>query len=209
MKKTIIILILLSLISCRDANKNHNTGKQLEKCPCDSTGRFFVKGKNLRYYYFGKSLIELKQVTGDDTVEITRFYYKDKRWRVQEYMLVAKEKMVDPEFAIYCSIKDTADSYKLSYIMDEELVRNPDISEQEFIGVEAVIEGDTINSESKSVLIPKKKFKGIIKLIRKTSDVHKGKKETGRTTIHIDTEKMIEYGDLLEQYKVINRLCEL
>ena len=91
MKQTIIAIILLSLISCRDANKNHDTGKKVEKCPCDSIGRFFEKGKKLIQWHIGNFYIELKQVPGDDTVEITRFYYKDKRWRVQEYMLVANE----------------------------------------------------------------------------------------------------------------------
>ena len=207
MKCSIVILVLLIFISCENEIKKQNPSEKVEKCPCDSIGRFGENGKIDIEYYFGKSLISVKGKKNDDTVSVTRRYTTDSIWHVQEYMLIANNGIVHPKFAIYCKVKDTSDYYKLIFVENENLKRNPDLTFLNNLGIKAILNSDTITSESLSILIPKEKFNGIIKLDKREKSLYKNRSEIFTTSIYLDSEKMVEYGDLLEQYNTIKRLC--
>jgi len=107
LKYITFILIFTFLLSCT-SNNSESTVTNINKCPCDSTAIFNETGKSFTEYFFGKSLIETKPYSNNDTIEITRFYTNDTKWHVQEYLLIANDTIIEPKLAIYCEIKDTA-----------------------------------------------------------------------------------------------------
>jgi hypothetical protein len=212
MKKQIhlISLIILFLTACSEKNdcNNDTVSSKEKKCPCDSIGTFEIKGKNVTFCYINKS--QIKIVPNNDTIDVTRFYTTDSIWHVQEYMVITKEQMIDSIFAIYSEFRDTANFYKLTYIMNEKLERSPGLVIDGTIGVDAVINNkDTLHFKSSTVLIPKEQFKGVVELIKTLKTTLNGKTSNRKFSMYVEAESMIKYGNLLEQYKAINRLCNL
>lgn len=198
-----IIIVLIVFYSC--SNENINKKTTVEKCLCDSIGVFNENGKKEIDCYFGKSLIGITSESNNDTVEVTRYYTTDTVWHIQEYLIIVNDEIVKPSFAVYCAIKDTSDFYKLTHISDE--FRFKEIIANKILGVEIILKGDTIRTNNTFALVPKHKFNGIVKIDKKVDVTYKGKKDVSRASIQIDAENMIKYGNLLEQYKVINKLC--
>lgn len=206
-KYEILILIISFLISCDSNNVEYSNDKNIERCPCDSIQTFKIKNKEITYSYLGNSNIAITKIPNSDTVEVTRYYTTDTVWHIQEYLLIANNEIVDSMFAIYCDIKDTANFYKISYNMNDELERNPNVKFISNIGTEAIIHKDTIRSTTTTIVIPKEKFKGIIKIVRRSNVIYKGKTEIIAPFMFIDALSLVKYGNLLEQYKTINKLC--
>jgi hypothetical protein len=211
LKNSFIAVMMLIAVSCtREKDNSSSDEKQpiVEKCPCDSSGSYKEKGRDVKFYYLGKSLIEMKYSPNNDTVDVKRLYTTDSIWHIQEYMITSKGLMVDSIFAIYCDLKDTAEFYKLTYIMNEKLERFPGLVINGTVGVDGVInDADTIRSKNSSVLIPKERFKGKVELIKTLSTTIKGKTSNRQFSITVEAASMLKYGILLEQYKAINRLC--
>jgi hypothetical protein len=203
--KSISLLMIGILGSCSDNNTLET--KKVEQCPCDSTGIFFENGKHLVQCYFGKSLIDIAYYPNSDTMEVTRRYTTDKVWHFQEFMVIANNQLIVPDYALYCDIKDTAEFYKLTYISNEDLFIKQGVITNRIQGVEVILDKDTVRSNNLSVLAPKNKFKGIIEISKKKNITYKGKIQDRRTSLYLEAESMIKYGNLLEQYKAINRLC--
>lgn len=207
MKYIQLILILIIIFSSCDSKQEHNKNTIVEKCPCDSVGIFNENNTKEIECYFGKSLIGIKSKSNNDTVEITRYYTEDKIWHVQEYLTIANNKIVHPTFAMYCDKKDSADFYKLSYIRDEDKFKNQGIVTNQVIGLDIIVDNDTINSKTIHGLIPKDKFKGIIKVEKILDITYKDKRRITRASIFLDAESVIKYGNLLDQYKIIKKEC--
>lgn len=208
-KLIILTALIIVLFSCseRKAEEVSSQTEVTEKCPCDSIGRFFEKGKNLIQFYLGKSQIEFKFIPGSDTVDVTRYYTEDSIWHVQEYLVVKKDSLIFPFLAIYIDIKDTLNFYKLSFVRNEEVSRNPDLIVNKSLGINAHFAGETLKSNNLSILIPKNQVKGIISIDKNMEVTFRGKIRPFKTTIQVEAENLIKYGNLLEQYKLINRLC--
>jgi hypothetical protein len=201
-----LIFIGLFITAC---SEKEVVGDIFEKCPCDSIGKFTEQGKILWQCYLGKSNIEIKPSGSKDTLEITRFYTSDTKWHVQEYILVADTSIVDAEYGFYCDYKPMGDSVELSFIRNEEVIRDkkgPFF--KELIGSEIIINNDTLSSKSNSIRLPKEKFKGIIRFDKVMKGLYEGEEYIYRVPMQIEAENMIKYGNLLEQYKIINRLCK-
>lgn len=204
--KHISLLIIGLLGSCSDNNNLENTNaEKVEQCPCDSIGSFFENGKHLVQCYFGKSLIDIAYYPNNDTMEVTRRYTTDKVWHFQEFMVIAKNQLIVPDYALYCDIKDTAEFYKLTYISNEDLFIKQGVITNSILGVEVILNKDTIRSNNISVLAPKDRFKGIVEISKKTNITYKGKIQDKRTSLYLEAKTMIKYGNLLGQYKEISK----
>jgi hypothetical protein len=205
MKKFVIGVIIVFLYSC---SQNKTNDKQIiEKCLCDSIGIFTENGKKEIECYAQKSLINIKSNNYNDTVEITRYYTNDSVWHVQEYLITSNNKIVYPTYAMYCDIKDTAEFYKLSYVSDEYRNTNQNIVVNKILGIEVELNGGNIKSNNESILVLKNKFKGLVKLDKRTDIIYNGEKDISRKTIYIEAETMIKYGNLLNQYNAISKYC--
>lgn len=212
----IFTLGVFAFISCNtnDNNKGETQNKETHilkkvECPCDSIGTFKIRGKNVSYCYFGKSQIAIANFPGSDTIEVRRYYTTDPVWHLQEVIEIINDKIIEPEYAMYCDIKDTIGFYKLTYIRNEDMYINQGVITNSVLGVEVAIGKDTIKSKKLSILVPKEKFIGIIKVEKIIDISYKGKRRGGRPFIFIEAESMIKYGNLLEQYKAIKKNCEL
>jgi len=205
----IVLALTVSLIdSCTDDIKVESKKDiSISQCPCDSMGTFKIKGKNVTYAYIGISQIEISHFANNDTIEITRRYTTDSIWHFQEKITVLNSKIIDPEYAIYCDIKDTADFYKLTFISTEFLYDTKDLKTINVIGTELIINNDTIHSHANGLLVPKAKFSKIVKIDKRSNVIFEGKKNTFRSSILLEAESMIKYGSLLEQYKAITKFC--
>lgn len=203
----IIFLIIIFLSSCNTNNSEKTKKNNIDKCPCDSIGNFNIKGKIVIEAYIGKSQLTISHYPKNDTMEITRFYTTDTKWHIQEYLTVVKNKIVDPIYSIYCDIKDTGSFYKLTYNMNDELERNPKLKFVNTIGTELILNSDTLRSKTTSILVPKVKLKGIIKIVKRSNVIYNGKSNIAAPFIFLDTDNLIKYGNLLEQYKAITKLC--
>jgi hypothetical protein len=206
-KHLISLLLIFLFCSCTERNPAEEALRQSEDCPCDSIGKSEVNDGTVIDCFLGKSLLTIAHLPNNDTMEVTRRYTTDKVWHFQEFMVIANNKLIVPDYARYCDIKDTAEFYKLTYFEDQDLFINQGVTTHSILGVELVLNKDTIKSNNLSLLVLKEKFKGILKIERITDMTYKGKREKNRGFIFIEAESMIKYGNLLEQYKAINRLC--
>jgi len=91
--------------------------------------------------------------------------------------------------------------------MNNEIERNTNLQFVNTIGVEAIFNTDTIRSKNTNVLVPKAKLKGIVKLVKRINVIYNGKKQIVAPSMFIEADKLIKYGNLLEQYKAITKLC--
>jgi hypothetical protein len=158
--------------------------------------------------YIGKSMIEISQKTSNDTIDVTRRYTEDTIWHFQEFIEVVNNQITHPEIALYCDFKDSAEFYKVTFVRDENVFKREGASDTMIEGTDLILDSsDTISSKNLSLLVPKDKFKGIVKVDKKLSSMYQGERLNHWTSIYIEAESMIKYGNLLEQYKAINRLC--
>lgn len=202
-------LIIVLLYSCSNETTNENTNKEtiIEKCPCDSIGVFNENGKKEIECYTGKSLINIKSKSHSDTIEVTRYYTSDSIWHVQEYLVIANNKIIYPSYAMYCDIKDTADFYKLTHVSDEFRFSKKNYTVSKILGIEVKLYGENIRSNYNYALVPKSKFNDIIKVDKKAEVIINGKKDVSIASIYIEAKSMMKYGNLLEQYKAIKKQC--
>lgn len=207
MKYIQLILILSVIFSSCDSNNVQKENVVAEKCPCDSVGVFNENNGKEIECYLGKSLIGIKSKPNNDTIELTRYYTEDATWHVQEYLTIANDKIVHPTFAMYCEIKDSANFYKLSYIRDEDKFKSQGVFTNQVIGLDIIVNNDTISSKTIHGLIPKDKFKGIIKVEKILDITYKDERRITRASMFLDAETIIKYGNLLHQYRAIKKQC--
>jgi hypothetical protein len=192
------------LLSCSD-NKGIS---EVKNCPCDSMTDFKTDERRTIQCYIGKSMIEISQKTSNDTIDVTRRYTEDTIWHFQEFIEVVNNQITHPEIALYCDFKDSAEFYKVTFVRDENVFKREGASDTMIEGTDLILDSsDTISSKNLSLLVPKDKFKGIVKVDKKLSSMYQGERLNHWTSIYIEAESMIKYGNLLEQYKAINRLC--
>jgi hypothetical protein len=202
-----IFTFIIVIVSSCDLKEEQKEVTIKEKCPCDSIGVFDENNKKEIECYFGKSLISIKQKTTNDTLEITRYYTEDNTWHVQEYIVVSGGAIIYPNLAMYCNIADTSSFYKLSYVRNEDKFKSQGIITNQVIGLDVIINNDTIKANSMNALVPKYKFKGIVKVEKILDITYKHQQRITRAPILIDAESMAKYGNLLAQYKAINNSC--
>lgn len=214
--KYILILILIVFYSCKNTsdesepatnNKIENDTSKLKKnvCICDSVGFFETKGKLETQCYVGNSRIKISHYPNSDTMDVRR--YNNYRF-LEEVIEVLNGKMVNQEYAMYCDFKDTSGFYKLTFLNNEFMYEDQNIKINAELGVEFISNEDTLKSKTCSILIPKDKFKGIVKFEQITDLTHKGKRRVLRQPIDIETKWFIAHGNLLEQYKAIKNNCD-
>jgi len=204
-----ILMLFIFVISCKNENnKVGNNPKVKTKCPCDSIGSFKENDNLTKECYLNKSLIKIKPNISNDTFEVTRFYTTDTVWHVQEYIVIANNEIVNPELSIYCDFKDTASFYKLTFIRNENIKRgdNEPIIDS-FFGIDLIMGNDTLSSKTNSILVKKNHLTGIIKIDKKLGGVYHGERGVLRPNMYLDVKNLIEFGNLLEQYKVIKKNC--
>ena len=128
-----------------------------------------------------------------------------------EVIELYQNNIIFPERSIYADFMDTLDFYKLTYYNDILLGIDAGIVKNKILGYEFVSEDgmDTIKSINNNILVPKKKFKGIVKFEEISNITRNGKKIDMRQPIYIDTEMMKRYGNILGQYKAIMENCFL
>lgn len=200
------IILFSILISCKEENEK-SIDNNVSKCPCDSIGFFQAKNKKITLCQLGKSQIEISGYPNNDTLEVTRRYTTDDTWHFQEYMVVVKDKMIDLDYALYCDIKDTSNFFKLTYIRNERVFESQGVTLNKVLGVDLIINNDSLHSNNIYILVPKNRFKGIIKFDKIIDVNFKGNRTITRAGIYIDAEEMIKHGSLLEQYRLINKYC--
>ncbi len=220
MKKINYLVVMLTyfLFSCtenvgsKDTNKNSDVTETI-KCPCDSSVTFQKNGKEVTQCFVGKSMIEIEDISDKgtkDTLAISRYIKIDfaSKWRVQEGMGVVNEKILNPETAFYCDFKEEEKGFRITFIRNESVKAGENYPLiEKVIGGAVIIGKDTIHSKNISVLIPKEKFKGIIQLDKIMNAVYKGKRDVFTGHMKVEAENLIKYGNLLEQYKAINKFC--
>ena len=207
--KHISIFLVFFFGACSNVNNTIiETETKTENCPCDSIKNFKTNGKYTSYAYLGKSQITISHLPDNDTMEVTRRYTTDSVWHFQEFLVVVNNKLVAPDFALYCDIEDTAEFYRLTHIRNEDRFIKQGVITHGFSGVNVVLDKDTFSSKTLSVLVPKERFKGIITIDKVLDITYKGKRRGTLGRIYIEAESMIKYGNLLEQYKTIKRLCK-
>ncbi len=216
-RRQIFLLIGLIVVFCYCTQSNdsiRNTVRIEEKCPCDSVGRFKEKGNNIVQYYLGKSQIETTDISANgksDTIAISRYTYVDsiKKWRMQEMLWTVGEKLLpQPNMDFYCDIKDELRSYRITFIRNEnKTVGVLGITIEKVIGGVAIIGKDTIHSNDSSIVIPKDKFKGMVRIDKIMQAVYKGQRDVFTGHMLIEAENMIRYGNILEQYKAFKKSC--
>ena len=215
----IIFLIIISFCSCQNINQKNDEetvnkhamdsiGME-ENCPCDSIGLFEKQGKSLAYLYIKDFFLVISTSKSGDSIEIKR--YGIKRMKLIEVIELYQNNIIFPERSIYADFMDTLDFYKLTYYNDILLGIDAGIVKNKILGYEFVSEDgmDTIKSINNNILVPKKKFKGIVKFEEISNITRNGKKIDMRQPIYIDTEMMKRYGNILGQYKAIMENCFL
>jgi hypothetical protein len=204
------------LSSCSESNNSSSGQASIkEKCPCDSSITFEEKGKEVTECYIKKSMIELtdisKKETGD-TLAVIRYVYIDslKKWRAQEMIWVSGEKLVpDANKAFYCDFKEERDNYLITFIRNDYILADENYPlVEKVIGTAAIMGKDTIHSKDTTLAIPKEKFKGMVKFNKIMQAVYKGQRDRFTWPMLIEAKNLIQYGNLLEQYKAISRYCK-
>lgn len=220
--KTLRYILTLSvscLISCSDISddpagedKKDKMTVKAEKCICDSIGKFKEDGKEVIQCFIGKSMIEITDISANksgDTLAVSRYTKSESlKWRIQEATAVVNEKIFNPEKAFYCDFKEEKEGYRVAFISNERLrVSKDGPFPKRLVSEYVIINSDTIRTGDSSVLIHREKFKGMIQLNKVMVGVYKGEEGNYICPMYIEAENLIRYGNLLEQYKAINRLC--
>jgi hypothetical protein len=203
-----ITTISLLFFSCNESTKNIEQEKQSTICPCDSMGTFKEKGKVTTVCHLGKSMFKLEKTEQNDTVEITRFVYGKNTWKVQEYILFAKNSAVMPELWIYCDVKDSSDYLKLTFVQNDSIKRSDnDPVLDTFMGVNLITEKDTIFSKTHSISVKKEDVKGLMQFDKNVGGIYKGERGYVTSSIYIDGDIIKKYGSIINQYNIIKKAC--
>lgn len=217
MKEIFFILIFGVFYGCKNTQdeilpqNNLKTDSNIVSkfvCPCDSVGFFETKGKLETYCYIGKSLIKIAHFPTSDTMDVRRYSLFD--GKLDEAITVLNNKITTPEYSLLCDVKDSLNFFKLTFISNEAMFESQGVITHSVLGVQFVVNNDTIKSNTTSVLVPKEKMEGEVKIEKITDVTHtnKGYRRKERQPIFLEAEKVIKYGSLLEQYKAIKQNCD-
>ncbi len=221
-----LVGVIPFLFACSDAEqgKSNNNTKQVNICPCDT---MLVRQNNpndsdtLECYRKNKIKISIvyKAKQNNDTIEVTRYYEMNRRWRVQEYLVLLNDKIIEDQLAMYCDFKDTVLYNKITFIKDESWNRGrPEVETTGFSGVDVVIHhkersklNDTLRSKDYSILIPKEIFLDTLEVIKHTKIYNRKIKEEGVRSMSMFflAEDFIKYGSLYNQYLLIIKNCNV
>jgi len=213
MKKIIfyILGITLSQLICNCNGDHKDSVINIKTCLCDSVNTYSKDSSNVFYCYNKNSLITIKKSINSDTSEVIRYFFLGERWRIKEYMVFVDKKLVRPELAIYCLIKDTARYYKLEFIQDdrksEERSSVQDYKRIGFVGLEVIQNNDTLKTALNYILIPKVRFFGLLKFRKFIKVYCRGKYDVEVCDIFLEAETIKKFGDLNGQYFNIIENC--
>ncbi len=87
---------------------------------------------------------------------------------------------------------DSAEFYRLNYISNENLFVSQGVITNTILGVDLILGKYTLSSENNNILIPKERFKGIIKMDKKLNITQNGKKRNTRANMYIETKSIIK-----------------
>jgi hypothetical protein len=212
LKYLIILFSVFLMLTCADESEHKIVIKR--DCPCDSSLTVKKNNKLLTQCFIGRSMIEIEDISTkgtNDTFAVCRYIYIDsiKKWRMQEGMGIANEKIITLDKAFYCDFKEEKSGYLITFIRNEaNATSGINLVIEDLKGSSAIIGKDTISSIDTTLFIPKNKFKGMIKINKIMNAIFKGEKVKWIASIQIEAENLIKYGNLLEQYKAIKNNCD-